>query len=275
MCSDADHGDAGQEPPVGTHTSGLPDRGLDGLAAHELRSAFDDAPIGMALLRPDGVVLAVNQALARLLRREHHELVGDTLFGHTHPADVEAARLSCSRMQAGATRILRHESRFLTGVGDVVTVLISTSRPADMTGRPPHLIMHIEDITDRKRLEEDLRRRATHDALTGLANRTLLLDRIQHALTHGARARTSTAVFFLDLNGFKQVNDELGHAAGDDVLVQLANRLTAVLRADDTAARLGGDEFAVLCQDTDSHEAAILASRLRTATSSPFMLVRR
>ena len=113
---------------------------------------------------------------------------------------------------------------------------------------------------------------ALHDPLTGLANRTLLTDRIRDLLSHRGRHARAGHLFYLDLDGFKAVNDQRGHAAGDAVLIQFAQRLTALLRADDTAARLGGDEFAVLCEDLDDYHAVAVAERLRAVAAEPFVV---
>jgi len=105
-----------------------------------------------------------------------------------------------------------------------------------------------------------------HDPLTGLADRTLLSQRIDDALTLGTR---TSCLLFVDLDGFKAVNDRLGHAAGDQVLQQLARRLAALVRPQDVYARLGGDEFVVLCVDTEPHQAEAIAERLRAAVAEP------
>lgn len=173
-------------------------------------------------------------------------------------------------MQAGAARIVRHQCRLLQADGTVIWVLVSTSRVPEIPERPAHLIMHIEDITDRKALEAELTHRALHDPLTGLPNRALLLDRIAHALARSQRSAHPTCLFFLDLNGFKGVNDTHGHAAGDLVLQHLAQRLTALLRPGDSAARLGGDGFTVLCEDLEPSQAQLVAQRLRAAAAQPF-----
>jgi diguanylate cyclase (GGDEF)-like protein len=120
----------------------------------------------------------------------------------------------------------------------------------------------IDDITSRKQLEEQLRHQALHDPLTGLANRTLFADRVQHALDRSARTPKGVAVLFLDLDDFKMVNDSLGHAAGDALLIAVAERVSGALRPGDTPARLGGDEFAVLVEDVTDDAAQIVAARL-------------
>jgi diguanylate cyclase (GGDEF)-like protein/PAS domain S-box-containing protein len=121
----------------------------------------------------------------------------------------------------------------------------------------------------RLRTERRMRHEALHDPLTGLANRTLLRDRLEHALARSSRDDAITGVLFIDLDDFKLVNDEHGHAAGDAVLVELAARLRTVVRPADTVARLGGDEFVVVCEEVDEAAALVLAERLREAVQQP------
>jgi diguanylate cyclase (GGDEF)-like protein/PAS domain S-box-containing protein len=238
----------------------------------DLRSAFDNAPTGMAVLTPEGVLTACNRALTTLLRRPASGLVGRTLFEVTHPDDVDRARETCRRGRATEQEVLRHECRLVRSDGMPVWVLISSAQVAAAPGRPAHLIMHLQDIGERKALEDEIVHRSLHDPLTGLANRVLLVDRVAHALARADRTASPTCLFLLDLDGFKQVNDTHGHAAGDDLLQHFAARLSAVLRPGDTAARLGGDEFVVLCEDTSEAQAALIADRLRAAAAWPFDL---
>jgi diguanylate cyclase (GGDEF)-like protein/PAS domain S-box-containing protein len=121
----------------------------------------------------------------------------------------------------------------------------------------------------RLRMEERMRHDALHDPLTGLANRTLLRDRLEHALARSTRERRPTGVLFIDLDNFKAVNDRFGHAAGDLVLVELAARLRSAVRPADTVARLGGDEFIVVCEDVDREVATALGVRLEEAVREP------
>ena len=117
-------------------------------------------------------------------------------------------------------------------------------------GSATRLVGSLTDVTAQRELEEKLRYGAHHDALTGLPNRTLFLDRLTQALARSRRnPEARIALLFLDLDGFKQVNDHLGHLAGDQLLVKVAERIGQRLRKSDTAARLGGDEFAVLLED--------------------------
>jgi diguanylate cyclase (GGDEF)-like protein/PAS domain S-box-containing protein len=243
-----------------------------GLSGQDLISAFDHAPTGIAVLDPDGTITACNPAVGQLLRREPADLVGRTFFEITHPLDLDEAKRNCALIQDGVDAIVRHECRFLRSDGDVVWVMVSTSRVPATVDRSAHLIMHIEDVTDRKRLEAELHHRALHDPLTGLANRALLAQRIREAQARYRRHARPSHLFYLDLDGFKAVNDQFGHSVGDAVLIQLAQRIAALLRTGDTAARIGGDEFVVLCEDTEPHHAVAIAQRLRDAAAEPFLI---
>ena len=146
----------------------------------------------------------------------------------------------------------------------------------DAAGAPAHVIAMFEDISERKREEEDLVHRALHDGLTGLPNRELFLDRLRVAVARDdgpGHAASGTAVIFLDLDGFKRVNDSLGHAAGDKLLVAVAERLRECLRPRDTAARFAGDEFVVIAENVVSlDQAQQLAVRLGRCIEQPFLL---
>src|SRR5690606_30842298 len=135
------------------------------------------------------------------------------------------------------------------------------------------IVLNTRDIGERKVLEEQLTHQAFHDPLTGLANRALFLDRVAHALSLMSRHRQTLAVLFVDLDGFKNINDSLGHAAGDALLAMIAKRLLTCVRSADTVARLGGDEFAFLIEDaTDEHSAAAVAERVAEAVRQPIEL---
>ena len=129
----------------------------------------------------------------------------------------------------------------------------------------------VRDVTERNTLEAELRHRAFHDSLTDLANRALLADRVEHALARLGRSRLTSALMVIDLDDFKLVNDSMGHSAGDELLVEVANRMSGTLRAGSTIARLGGDEFAILLEDLDhAGEACVAAERLLDGLAAPF-----
>ena len=140
----------------------------------------------------------------------------------------------------------------------------------DASGVPLEFVGYLVDITQRKELENQLTKLAYHDALTGLANRTLFRDRVEHALARAGRTQTLVAVLFLDLDHFKNINDSLGHAEGDRLLVAIAGRLLNATRGADTVARLGGDEFAILLEDVvQDEDAIIVAERITEAMRRP------
>jgi diguanylate cyclase (GGDEF)-like protein len=141
-------------------------------------------------------------------------------------------------------------------------------------GRPDAaaLILHI-DITERKETELDLEHRATHDPLTGLPNRVLLVDRLTHALTRAARSRFNVGILYCDLDGFKEVNTRFGHAGGDQLLVEMARRLKVLCRNSDTVSRVAGDEFVLLLEDVSGpQEMEEVAQRVLESLSEPVEL---
>ncbi len=170
--------------------------------------------------------------------------------------------------------VRRLQQRHRLRGGDLIEVEIS-AHATEFEGRDTVLVL-AQDITERVRLEEQLRDQALHDPLTRLPNRLLLQDRIDHALARQRRSQRPFALLLLDLDNFKSVNDSLGHAAGDHLLVAVAQRLTGCLRASDSAARLGGDEFAILLEDiTGAEHVAPVADRLVEALRQPFTVEQR
>ncbi|MGY1736933.1 diguanylate cyclase domain-containing protein [Geodermatophilus sp. SYSU D00684] len=229
----------------------------------DLGSAFTNSPMGVALSTPEGVLIEANAALGELLGRDPETLRGTTLFAVTHPEDVAGAVTVCAGLQESRGRA-RHECRMVRSDGEVVPVQVTSSWVDGTPGvSAPHLVLVVEDVTERKAMEARLLHLSAHDPLTGLPNRLLFRDRLRHALERGHREHTPTCVLVLDLDGFKAVNDQFGHPVGDAVLVAVAGHLASVLRASDTAARLGGDEFAVVCENTERADAEVLAARLR------------
>jgi diguanylate cyclase (GGDEF)-like protein/PAS domain S-box-containing protein len=135
------------------------------------------------------------------------------------------------------------------------------------------VVLTMRDVTDRKVLEGELRHQAFHDSLTGLGNRVLFSDRVDHALKRRSRSESDVAVLLIDVDDFKYVNDTLGHAAGDGLLVQVAERILGCLRHGDTAARLGGDEFAICLESASiGFDIPLVAQRILDATSAPYSL---
>jgi diguanylate cyclase (GGDEF)-like protein/PAS domain S-box-containing protein len=157
------------------------------------------------------------------------------------------------------------------GPGDEFLVAADGPLADDEVGLVHAVANILATALTRLRNEERMRHEAVHDPLTGLANRTLLHDRLEHALARSERDGSLTGVLFLDLDGFKQVNDAHGHAAGDEVLVELSRNLQHAVRPGDTVARLGGDEFVVVCEDVDEKVLLAVADRLKSATEAPLL----
>jgi len=246
---------------------------VDALPPADRRSAFTNAPMGIALTTPAGVMVDVNPALTAMVGRPAEELHGRSVLDLVHPEAVSAAREAHVSLTTQTDRPMRHETRLIRRDGSEVPVQITASWvPETDDGQDAHLVLIIEDITERKALEAQLVHRSLHDPLTGLPNRLLFHDRLRHALDRGHRESTPTCVLVIDLDGFKVINDELGHPMGDRVLVSFADRLRSVLRASDTAARLGGDEFSIVCENTERADAQALADRLRTSVTEPLEL---
>ncbi len=164
------------------------------------------------------------------------------------------------------------QMRTTTATGDDLDVDLSIDTIQDAHGRPSSLVMVLRDISAFKRLERQLSHRAHHDALTGLPNRVLFEDRLAQTIAHSERYGRLFTVMFLDLDGFKNVNDTLGHDAGDELLTEVAKRLKQKLRTSDTVARLGGDEFTVIVPIQDASHAQIVADKLLGAFETPFEL---
>ncbi|MEU3742057.1 aminotransferase class I/II-fold pyridoxal phosphate-dependent enzyme [Streptomyces sp. NPDC032198] len=199
----------------------------------------------------------------RLVGAELPELV-DQRDGH------RAARV-LTVMRAGGQRE-PHDYWWIPRDGGRIEVEV---RCSDLRRDPTvrGLVVTLRDVTEQRQLEHELTQRAFHDALTGLPNRTLLLERIERALLRGRRESTLTCVLFVDLDDFKVVNDTMGHSVGDRLLAAVGSRLSRTLRRSDTAARLGGDEFAVLMEDAkEPADAEILAAQVVQALSRPFQL---
>ncbi|GIX30187.1 MAG: hypothetical protein KatS3mg124_0659 [Porticoccaceae bacterium] len=239
------------------------------------RRLFEDAPAGMALLAADGTLREVNAAFARLVGQAPEDLRGRPLSSLLHPEDAPRAAIRQRRTLARRGQGERLELRFLRRDGEVVWVLASLSA-LELENGSGGFLLQAMDITDRKRAEEHLEYLAHFDPLTGLANRSQLTERLRQMAAAAARHGTLLAVVFADLDNFKLVNDSLGHAAGDQLLRILGERLRSELRATDCAARLGGDEFVILLPDlTDETALQVVLERLRTLFSRPVQVGER
>ncbi len=234
------------------------------------RQIVDTASSAYVAIDGEGFVTDWNERAIETFGWSRSEAIGRRLSELIIPEEQRAAH------EAGLRRFAAVGSGPLVGRRIEVTALDRSGRrfPVELsiwpvrTGDAIHYSALIHDITERRRLEDELRHQAFHDSLTGLANRALFADRLDHALQR--RATEDVGVLFFDVDDFKLINDGLGHSAGDGLLIEVARRLGEVIRAEDTAARLGGDEFAILLEQTNELEAAKVADRVIRSFQAPF-----
>jgi len=224
------------------------------------------------IVRPDTTITYCTPSANRILGYPDGSLEGRQFTTLLHPDDIEQALAGYTSVafRAGASISAKWRIRHCDGSWRYVEVTTTNllSEPT-LEG----IVLTLRDVSERTDLEEELKHQAFHDALSGLANRALFRDRLEHALARAARSKTSLAVLFLDLDDFKLVNDTLGHTAGDALLVAVAGRLLQSLRSGDTAARFGGDEFAILLEETTGpEEACQAAERLISGLRTPIVI---
>jgi diguanylate cyclase (GGDEF)-like protein/PAS domain S-box-containing protein len=193
----------------------------------------------------------------------------DAFLEFVHPNDRDHVKSTVAMSLVDGSGF-EYQTRIVRPDGVTRTVL-AIGQVQSQAGEPIHLSGTVQDISDRKLLEEQIEYQAFHDSLTSLANRALFLDRVDHALRRQRRFGTQMAILYLDIDDFKTVNDSLGHQAGDQLLVDLAGRLVTSIRGADTVARLGGDEFGVLIEDVEHLEDAVItAERIIDLLEEPF-----
>jgi diguanylate cyclase (GGDEF)-like protein/PAS domain S-box-containing protein len=239
----------------------------------QTRRIIDTASYAYIAMSRDGTVTDWNLAAEETFGWTRDEILGKPLADRIIPTDQRDAH------REGLGRFITTGEGPVLGTRLEVNALHRDGRefPVELTiwsvgtGEEASFSALVHDITLRKELERQLQHQAFHDSLTGLANRALFADRLAHAMAR-QRARRSLAVVFLDLDDFKTVNDSLGHAAGDQLLTAVAERLRGVMRPEDTVARFGGDEFAILLEETTREASRRVAERVLAALRSPFDL---
>jgi diguanylate cyclase (GGDEF)-like protein/PAS domain S-box-containing protein len=237
-------------------------------AEQKFRSLVQNASDVLIVADADGVVRYVSAACRRVLGASPGSLVGIPFASTLHGEDIDRVVHQLSSAEAPPAPPILVEARMRHTNGSWVAVDIRASDLAEEPG-VRGLLLTVQDVTARQELQQRLRHDALHDPLTGLGNRVLFQDRLQHAVARSAREPQTLAVLMLDLDGFKDVNDTLGHAAGDRLLVSVAERLQAAVRPSDTVSRMGGDEFAVLIERAEPNTAELIASRILARLRAP------
>ncbi len=233
------------------------------------RIAFVHAPNGIALLSTapggEGCFLDANPALARQLGYDGDDLIGRCPLDFLHPGAGVEEPASLEALLDGGTIDAPAEWRFLRGDGRDVWLASGASVVRDDAGRPLYAVAHLQDVTDARRHQAELRHLADHDGLTGLVNRRCFGTRLDTTLSESRESGRSAAVLVVDLDNFKAVNDTYGHAVGDELLRRVGDALRSRVRTSDVVARLGGDEFGILLTNVTPEKARTVAAELLAA----------
>jgi diguanylate cyclase (GGDEF)-like protein/PAS domain S-box-containing protein len=232
---------------------------------------------GIIITDPSGHILKVNQSFTRLTGYAPHEVIGET------PAVLSSGQQS-SKFYESMWHDLKKQGRWQGEIwnrrknGEIYPEHLTITAVYNDRGKISHYIGAFVDITQRKEDEEQIRKLAFYDPLTGLPNRRLLIERLEHAIAMSERHHTYGAVLFIDLDNFKHLNDTRGHDVGDQLLIEVSERLKDVARDADTIVRLGGDEFVVICEAMSNDErlaardAEKIAEKIRQSLTQPYHL---
>jgi diguanylate cyclase (GGDEF)-like protein/PAS domain S-box-containing protein len=243
----------------------------------QFEAVFSHTGAAMAILNVESRIVRCNQALCDLLGRDQEDIVGRRTSDLTHPEDIGIDLPVFGELVRGDRSAYAIEKRFLRSDGEAVwgRVIVSAARASGGPDVDDVLIMTLLDVSEERRREAAALRLSRSDPLTGLANRLLVFDRLEQEMLRARRTGGRVTVMFLDLDGFKGINDRLGHEAGDTVLRLVAERVRSTTRDSDSVARLGGDEFLVVAPhepDAPPHEGMKVAERILTAVGRPVSL---
>jgi diguanylate cyclase (GGDEF)-like protein/PAS domain S-box-containing protein len=244
-------------------------------AASEARfhATFNQAAVGLAHVSPQGQFLLVNRRLCEMLGYSEAELKRKTVKEVSFPEDRDVTDDLVRRLHGGAIDKFSVEKRYLHSSGAALWVNLTVAHIRRPDGRLDYDVSVVEDITERKQIEHALERMAKYDTLSGLPNRNLLQDRFIVAKAHARRLGQPLGLALFDLDRFKEINDTLGHLAGDALLCELAQRLKSSMRETDTVARLGGDEFTVIIEGCASREhISVAAAKIHRLFDLPFLV---
>src|SRR4051794_9625993 len=266
--------------PAAPGAAGHRMRAIDTLLADRgqlFQALFLSAPIAKALVDLDGHILVANPTMCALTGRTAEQIAGRHLDLLAHPDDPPVGDLGLAPAPGepalDPTLLLDGERRLRRSDGTELWVVQAHEVVRQNNGTPQFVVLSLVDVTDRRRAEEDLVRRAFTDPLTGLPNRRALTDRLRHAVALSRRRGLHVGLVHLNVDRFKAVNEALGHEAGDQLLSQVADRLRWGTRVEDTAVRLGADEFLVVAEDVEDLDGLrALADRLLSVLDEPFVV---
>ena len=265
---------ASDDPPATAAPPGGADRAavMAGITGPQLVDAVLRRPnVGMAITDEFGEFLEVNEALCTFLGCRSDELLGRTFRDITAPEDVERSAEELRRLAAGTSTHFCLEKRFVTPSGDRTWGRLTATAVRDDAGRLARVIAEVEDLSPHRALQDALSRQESHDELTGLGNRRVFYERLRAALAHPRPSARRLAVLIVNVDRFRQINAGIGQAAADRILCEVARRLTAVTRGQDSVARMGGDEFAILAVGCATPEEAVaLAVLVRRSVGEPY-----
>lgn len=235
--------------------------------------AFKNTTEGVMIMHSSRTIVAVNDAFTTITGYSEKEAIDAGTYiinSERHSEDFyEHIWQTLKEKQQWRGEIWQNNK-----LGNDIAIEMTVSSVTNEAEEVSHFVAVFSDITERLNAEQELRKLAKYDALTGLPNRTLLQDRLEHAISHGRREKNKLAVLFLDLDRFKQVNDSLGHDIGDLLLIGVSERISTILREDDTFARLGGDEFVIILEDfIELNQLVYIGQRIIDELSKVFTLV--
>ncbi|MGH3931277.1 MAG: putative bifunctional diguanylate cyclase/phosphodiesterase [Pseudonocardiaceae bacterium] len=240
------------------------------LAASEarLRAMFTQAAVGIGIGDLEGNILEANPALLQMFGYTREEFTTLNVSAMVHPEDAASVWQVYEQLVRGEREHFRMEKRFYRSDGDEIWSNLTVSLVRDENGAPAHQVAVLEDVSERHRLQARLEYQAYHDPLTGLPNRALVSDRLAEVFAESAGSRR-IGLCYLDLDGFKVVNDSLGHDTGDQLLIAVASRLARCCGPGQLVARMGGDEFVIIVEDSSEQEIVALADKVLTTLAAP------
>jgi len=234
----------------------------------KFHSVFEQAAVGIARVAPIGTFLEVNQKLCDIVGYSKEELIKKTFQEITHPDDLDIDLGPVQQMLNNERDTYNLEKRYFHKNGSIIWISLTASLIKTSDGSPKYFVAVIEDISSRKLLEYDLLNKATHDALTGLCNRSTLSEKLDNEVDRAIRYSRSLSLMMIDIDHFKLVNDNFGRQVGDKVLIELAKIFKKIIRRADDAGRFGGEEFLLVLPELNNKQALVLAERLRQQVES-------